>query len=117
MTEESMMSSQMTRSEMIETLKGLIFGSSMERTTVKEREALDMAINELGNAEQIGQKGKKIESREEATVANEPWMFNGVTNVLLYEIAVSLGRIADLLADMNGYDVNFCCIEKRKDNG
>lgn len=56
-----------------------------------------------------------MESREETTVANEPWMFNGATNELLYEIAVSLGRIADLLADMNGYDVNSCCIEKRKE--
>jgi len=56
-----------------------------------------------------------MESREEKTVANEPWMFNGATNVLLYEIAVSLGRIADLLADMNGYYIDSCCLEKRKE--
>ena len=56
-----------------------------------------------------------MESREETTVAHEPLNYMSTTNELLYEIAVSLGRIADLLADMNGYDVNSCCIEKRKE--
>ena len=58
---------------------------------------------------------KKMESREETTVANEPIFQTSITDALLYEIAVSLGRIADLLAEVNGYDVDSCCIEKRKE--
>lgn len=34
---------RMSREEMLDTLKGLVFGT-FDRTTVKEREALDMAI-------------------------------------------------------------------------
>lgn len=60
---------------------------------------------------------KKIDSREESTIGNEPFMFNGATNELLYEIALSLGRIADQLAETNGYDVDSYYNEKRKDNG
>ena len=37
----------MSHKEMIDTLKGLVFGT-FDRTTVKEREALDMAIKALG---------------------------------------------------------------------
>ena len=37
---------KMSHNEMIETLKGLVFGT-FDRTTPKEREALDMAIKKL----------------------------------------------------------------------
>ncbi len=37
---------KMSHEEMIDTLKGLVFGT-FDRTTVKEREALDMAIKAL----------------------------------------------------------------------
>jgi len=37
---------KMTHDEMIDTLKGLVFGT-FDRTTAKEREALDMAISDL----------------------------------------------------------------------
>ena len=37
---------KMTHDEMIDVLKGLVFGT-FDRTTVKEREALDMAISAL----------------------------------------------------------------------
>lgn len=37
---------KMTHDEMIDTLKGLVFGT-FDRTTAKEREALDMAISAL----------------------------------------------------------------------
>lgn len=57
---------------------------------------------------------KKIDSREESTRRNESFMFNGSPNKLLYEIALSLGRIADQLAEMNGYDVDSYYNEKRK---
>ena len=48
-------SPQMTNNEIIDTLKGLVFGS-FDRTTSKEREALNMAIEALE-----GQTGNWIE--------------------------------------------------------
>lgn len=39
---------KMTHDEMIDTLKGLVFGT-FDRTTAKEREALDMAISALSD--------------------------------------------------------------------
>lgn len=44
MTEQN--TPKMTHSEMIDILKGMVFGS-FDRTTAKEREALDVAIQEL----------------------------------------------------------------------
>ena len=44
MTEQN--TPKMTHDEMIDTLKGLVFGT-FDRTTAKEREALDMAIKAL----------------------------------------------------------------------
>ena len=43
----------MTMEEMIDTLKGLVF-NSFDRTTVKERQALDMAIRALKNEQTDG---------------------------------------------------------------
>lgn len=45
-TEETMMTEPMQKEEAIETLKSLVFGT-FDRTTAKEREALDMAIKAL----------------------------------------------------------------------
>ena len=56
-----------------------------------------------------------MESREEATVGREPFTMTS-TDEILYEIALSLGRIADLLADMNGYPVDSYLIERRDKN-
>ena len=62
MTEQN--TPKMTHDEMIDTLKGLVFGS-LDRTTAKEREALNMAIKALEQEPKTGhwitldyQKGK-----------------------------------------------------------
>ena len=44
---------KMTHDEMIDVLKGLVFGT-FDRTTAKEREALDMAIQTLEQEPKIG---------------------------------------------------------------
>ena len=44
--DDTKMSEPMSKEEMIDTLKGLVFGT-FDRTTAKEREALDMAIKAL----------------------------------------------------------------------
>ena len=46
--DDTKMSEPMSKEEMIDTLKGLVFGT-FDRTTAKEREALDMAIKGLEN--------------------------------------------------------------------
>ena len=43
---------KMSREEIIGTLKGLVFGS-FDRTTSKEREALDMAIRALAKEQEV----------------------------------------------------------------
>lgn len=53
---------RMSRDEMIDTLKGLVFGT-FDRTTAKEREALDMAIKAL-EQEQKQKTGKWIIDNE-----------------------------------------------------
>lgn len=45
-SDDTKMSEPMSKEEMIDTLKGLVFGT-FDRTTAKEREALDMAIKAL----------------------------------------------------------------------
>ena len=50
MTEDTI---KMTYDEMIDVLKGLVFGT-FDRTTAKEREALDMAIQTLEQEPKIG---------------------------------------------------------------
>ena len=50
MTEDTI---KMTHDEMIDVLKGLVFGT-FDRTTAKEREALDMAIQTLEQESRIG---------------------------------------------------------------
>ena len=44
--DDTKMTEPMSKEEMIDTLKGLVFGT-FDRTTAKEREALDMAIKAL----------------------------------------------------------------------
>lgn len=44
--DDTKMPEPMSKEEMIDTLKGLVFGT-FDRTTAKEREALDMAIKAL----------------------------------------------------------------------
>lgn len=56
--DDTKMPEPMSKEEMIDTLKGLVFGT-FDRTTAKEREALDLAIKELEQARPIG-KWKKI---------------------------------------------------------
>lgn len=46
---DTLASSRMSEKEMIDTLKGLVFGA-FDRTSVKERIALDMAIKKLEQA-------------------------------------------------------------------
>jgi len=45
-------SEKMSKEELLDTLKGLVFGT-FDRTTAKEREALDMAIDLLEKQEVI----------------------------------------------------------------
>ena len=51
---------KMTHDEMIDTLKGLVFGT-FDRTTAKEREALDMAISALSTEGEYIKKSELLQ--------------------------------------------------------
>lgn len=51
---------------------------------------------------------RKIHSREDETYsALISCDYDFITNRTLYEIAISLGRIADMLTEANGYKVEY----------
>ena len=69
MTEQN--TPKMTHDEMIDVLKGLVFGT-FDRTTAKEREALDMAISTLSeNTISIDKANAMIKSYVSHYEANE----------------------------------------------
>ena len=60
---EPRLENTLTMEEMIDTLKGLVF-NSFERTTVKERQALDMAIQSLTAISKLSKSLKSIDRYE-----------------------------------------------------
>ena len=50
---------KMTHDEMIDVLKGLVFGT-FDRTTAKEREALDMAISALSQQKSLKERMEQL---------------------------------------------------------
>ena len=69
MTEQN--TPKMTHDEMIDILKGLVFGT-FDRTTAKEREALDMSIKALEALDKIR---AEIDAHRETvkTMADDDW--------------------------------------------
>ena len=67
---------------------------------------MDANMNIVPNAER---RCKIMRSREDETyiTLNEYNCYNDLKDLELYEIAISLGRIADMLAEMNRYVVNY----------
>lgn len=60
----------------------------------------------------VGQKGEKMHSREdEAYVICR----DGSMDDVIKDIAVSLGRIADMLAEMNQYIIHYDNRERREE--
>lgn len=60
-----------------------------------------------------------MRSREDETYValNELWRCGNLKERELYEIAMSLGRIADMLAEMNRYIVDYDDSERQGENG
>ena len=103
---------KMTHDEMIDVLKGLVFGT-FDRTTAKEREALNMAISDLStpsaNVISIDQANAMIKSYVSHYDENKgewielPKAFN--TN----ENPCECSKCGHILSFMNGYPKsNFC---------
>ena len=59
-----------------------------------------------------------MKSREDETYValNELWRCGNLKERELYEIAMSLGRIADMLAEMNRYIVDYDDNGRQKEN-
>jgi hypothetical protein len=57
----------------------------------------------------LSERGGRMKSREDETYValNELWRCGNLKERELYEIAMSLGRIADMLAEMNRYIVDY----------
>lgn len=52
-----------------------------------------------------------MKSREEEAIRNK----YDDTQLLLYDISISLGRIADMLAEMNRYFIRYDNVERKED--
>lgn len=59
---------------------------------------------------------RRMKSREDETYVALTNGCYGDTKRELYEIAMSLGRIADMLAEMNGFPVDYDDLHKEKKN-
>lgn len=59
---------------------------------------------------------KRTKSREGETYVALTNGWNGDIKRELYEIAMSLGRIADMLSEMNGFPVDYDDLKKGKKN-
>ena len=60
---------------------------------------------------------RRMKSREDETyVALTNGCYGDIKERELHEIAMSLGRIADMLAEMNGFPVDYDDLQKGKKN-